>query len=368
VAVPKEIAERIALLTDFEVAIFERVARGDTNADLPASLGVELSVATITKRLRSAQDKIGLPRSRVATGLFYVRHILPVDMRGKPEASHKSAYATPGEKLAEWVTWAKKQHAYMWSHGMPRGPLAFEILQLVSDPAYAELSLDDVGPLLVNDPSGTAVKRYVNRAMGLMHGGGCRVKLATVHTLAPFLESQLYGEAERRRAGYTRRELQVLGLLAEGMSDEQIAGRLFISAATVKTHSLRIGRKIGKGGRRCAVHLYIDALLPYDLEGGYKEPGEKLAVWRKRAEVARARLRDRGLTLKQLLAIELVGDPKNANKTNAWIAKELTRICQFTSETEVKEIWRYVYPMLGGQRNRVGVVVMQRLAPIRITL
>jgi DNA-binding NarL/FixJ family response regulator len=53
--------------------------------------------------------------------------------------------------------------------------------------------------------------------------------------------------------GLTRRELEVLALIAEGLSNREIASRLFVSEATVKTHVNRVFAKTGSRDRAQAV-------------------------------------------------------------------------------------------------------------------
>src|ERR1700709_1641680 len=52
---------------------------------------------------------------------------------------------------------------------------------------------------------------------------------------------------ERRRddLGITRRELEILELVAQGMSNREIAGKLYVSENTVKTHCSRAFDKLG---------------------------------------------------------------------------------------------------------------------------
>ena len=55
--------------------------------------------------------------------------------------------------------------------------------------------------------------------------------------------------------GITPRELQILALIAEGLSNKEIAARVFVSENTVKTHSSRVFDKLGARRRTQAVQL-----------------------------------------------------------------------------------------------------------------
>jgi DNA-binding CsgD family transcriptional regulator len=60
-------------------------------------------------------------------------------------------------------------------------------------------------------------------------------------------------EKKREDLGITRRELEILSLVAQGMSNREIAGSLFVSENTVKTHCARAFDKLGARRRTQAV-------------------------------------------------------------------------------------------------------------------
>jgi two-component system, NarL family, response regulator LiaR len=62
-------------------------------------------------------------------------------------------------------------------------------------------------------------------------------------------------EASRERLGITPRELEILTLIAAGLSNREIAEKVFVSENTVKTHSSRVFEKLGARRRTQAVQL-----------------------------------------------------------------------------------------------------------------
>jgi DNA-binding CsgD family transcriptional regulator len=68
-------------------------------------------------------------------------------------------------------------------------------------------------------------------------------------------------ETSVSRLGITARELEILGLIAAGLSNREIAGRLFVSENTVKTHSSRLFDKLGAKRRTQAVQIGKSARL-----------------------------------------------------------------------------------------------------------
>src|ERR1700756_3409639 len=76
---------------------------------------------------------------------------------------------------------------------------------------------------------------------------------------------QFFTLNEKRLAelGITRRELEILELIARGLSNREIAEKLFVSENTVKTHSSRVFDKLGAKRRTQAVQLGKEfGLLP----------------------------------------------------------------------------------------------------------
>ena len=62
-------------------------------------------------------------------------------------------------------------------------------------------------------------------------------------------------ETRLRELGITRRELEILELIASGLSNREIAAKLFVSENTVKTHSSRLFDKLSAKRRTQAVQL-----------------------------------------------------------------------------------------------------------------
>jgi DNA-binding CsgD family transcriptional regulator len=70
-------------------------------------------------------------------------------------------------------------------------------------------------------------------------------------------------ERKREHLSITPREMEILQLIAKGMSNREIADKLFVSENTVKTHSSRVFDKLGARRRTQAVQLGKEfGLLP----------------------------------------------------------------------------------------------------------
>jgi DNA-binding NarL/FixJ family response regulator len=109
-----------------------------------------------------------------------------------------------------------------------------------------------------------------------------RVVAAGEALLAPSITRRLIGEFARMRphrprpaatalAELTPRETEVLRLLAEGLSNPEIAARLVVTEETVKTHVSRVLHKLGLRDRTQAV------VIAY--ESGIVTPGIQIRGW-----------------------------------------------------------------------------------------
>ncbi len=77
--------------------------------------------------------------------------------------------------------------------------------------------------------------------------------LAQIEQLTILLDKQ----SDSLPAGLTAREAEVLQLMATGLSNNEIAERLFISPNTVKVHVARVLDKIGVPNRAAATEFAI---------------------------------------------------------------------------------------------------------------
>jgi two-component system response regulator NreC len=87
--------------------------------------------------------------------------------------------------------------------------------------------------------------------------------------LEPGLGARLAADAaaaQRSAPELTDRELEVLRLIARGLTNREIAERLYLSVRTIEGHRARIQRKLGRSRR--------SDLVEYVLERGLVEPSE----------------------------------------------------------------------------------------------
>lgn len=104
-----------------------------------------------------------------------------------------------------------------------------------------------------------------------------RERTAVVVKEVPVPPAEAFVRDEERVAelGVTPRELEILELIAAGLSNREIAGRLFVSENTVKTHASRLFDKLGARRRTQAVRLGRESrLIPLTAAGEAGHPKE----------------------------------------------------------------------------------------------
>jgi two-component system, NarL family, response regulator LiaR len=99
-------------------------------------------------------------------------------------------------------------------------------------------------------------------ALGIWLGLTLTRKRSPVVVQGPAVNEPFTPDEERRaELGITARELEILRLIAAGLSNREIAEKLFVSENTVKTHSSRVFDKLGARRRTQAVQFGKQARL-----------------------------------------------------------------------------------------------------------
>jgi len=77
-------------------------------------------------------------------------------------------------------------------------------------------------------------------------------------TLAPAVANRLVHRLRTPGTTLTRREAEVLALVADGLSNQAIGGRLHLTEGTVKSHLARVYTKLDVGSRTAAIAAATD--------------------------------------------------------------------------------------------------------------
>jgi DNA-binding NarL/FixJ family response regulator len=133
----------------------------------------------------------------------------------------------------------------------------------VDSHVYDALRAGASGFLLKNAPPEDLVD-----AIRLVAAGGALLDPAvTRRVIEEFARSPAPGPAPAEVGSLTERELEVLHLVAQGLSNAEIAATLVVSEATVKTH---VARMLGKLQLRDRVQAVV-----YAYERGLVRPGAR---------------------------------------------------------------------------------------------
>jgi DNA-binding NarL/FixJ family response regulator len=131
------------------------------------------------------------------------------------------------------------------------------MLSTYENAPYVKRALaDGAAGYLLKDATPEDLSQAINVAMS---GSGNVLSPRVIQNLFEDQESSGGGSSNGRRSEYslTQREHDILALLAEGRSNREIAGRLYLSEKTVKAHLAAIFRKLGVTNRTQAAMMAV---------------------------------------------------------------------------------------------------------------
>ena len=147
---------------------------------------------------------------------------------------------------------AKSQKARLWRHIILFGLAGGLLITLLKRTEYrylvVEHSIEIYGGLTA------ATFAAVGIWLGLRLTRK-QIVVKEVHVPLPAGQPFALNAKKQEELGITPRELETLELIAKGMSNREIAEKLFVSENTVKTHSSRVFDKLGAKRRTQAVQL-----------------------------------------------------------------------------------------------------------------
>src|SRR5215218_1652682 len=146
---------------------------------------------------------------------------------------------------------------------------ALQLADACAAPYERALTLLAVAELRLAEGADTTVPTVLEEARGICSDLGAAPALARADALAARTPGGRR-PASAYPAGLTRREAEVLGLLAAGHSNKEIAAELFLSERTVERHITTVYRKIGTHRRTEAMAF----ALRHGLAEVEETPGE----------------------------------------------------------------------------------------------
>jgi DNA-binding CsgD family transcriptional regulator len=182
-------------------------------------------------------------RAPPPSALHLARPELPIEGISSPAVSSAPVHAEIGSQPRVW----RKTLRSILAYGLGGGLLVTALRLTEYRFLVVEHSLEIYGGLVAATFAG----------LGIWMGWKLDRRTARPQAAAGGVpDAPFIADAERQRAlGVTPRELEILGLIASGLSNREIGERLFVSENTVKTHSSRLLDKLGAKRRTQAVHL-----------------------------------------------------------------------------------------------------------------
>ncbi|MEP6758554.1 MAG: response regulator transcription factor [Actinomycetota bacterium] len=129
------------------------------------------------------------------------------------------------------------------------------MLSTYENAPYVKRALaDGAAGYLLKDATPEDLSQAINVAMS---GSGNVLSPRVIQNLFDDQESSSASNGRRSEYSLTQREHDILALLAEGRSNREIAGALYLSEKTVKAHLAAIFRKLGVTNRTQAAMMAV---------------------------------------------------------------------------------------------------------------
>jgi DNA-binding CsgD family transcriptional regulator len=226
-----------------EAAIAERAAAARATAEHDEAAGV---AAGLLQRARATVTADGIAPTRMGQGMLLTAEAHHSRLTGRGDPDRWAEAATAWEDLscpwpAAYAHW--RQAEALLAAGVPRDQAA--------------------PPLRRAWTTASALKAQLLLAEVESLGRRARIELAPAPSPADGTEREDTPDTGLRRLGLTPRETEVLGLVAEGRTNRQIAEALFISDRTASVHVSNILTKLGVANRaEAAVAAHRLGLTP----------------------------------------------------------------------------------------------------------
>jgi len=142
------------------------------------------------------------------------------------------------------------------------------MLSTYENAPYVKRALaDGASGYLLKDATPEDLSQAINVAMS---GSGNVLSPRVIQNLFDDAESGSLNGSRRSEFSLTQRENDILGLLAEGRSNREIAQSLYLSEKTVKAHLAAIFRKLGVTNRTQAAMAAVSmGVGPYPVGNGF---------------------------------------------------------------------------------------------------
>ena len=147
---------------------------------------------------------------------------------------------------------AKSQRSRVWQHILLFGLVGGIIITLLKWTEYRYLVIEHSIEIYGGLTAATFSAFGIWLGLRLTRK---QIVLKEVRVLVPVGQPFALNAKKQAELEITPRELEILELIAKGLSNREIAEKLFVSENTVKTHSSRVFDKLGAKRRTQAVQL-----------------------------------------------------------------------------------------------------------------